>query len=248
MGGGGCRFWPARSDALPSPLRARWGVDCAFSRGRCPVIPTSDRRVPVIPPPDGRGLGGGRSPPTPRCAASMVRAPYWFGLTPSWFQKRITLKPLPGTRSARRRRRLTRMLRAINLDDQHGIETEEIDDVRPRWVPAAETSGRGSGFCAGAAKAATPLRWGGCAFDGHGGWTLAGRAIRLVHTIIRCAARLIDSPPPQPPPDGRGRLPFLVREVRRHKKGRLALRRLPPRGGEGAVTQRVARADLRRGL
>jgi hypothetical protein len=23
------------------------------------------------------------------------------------------------------------MLRAINLDDQHGIETEEIDDVRP---------------------------------------------------------------------------------------------------------------------
>ena len=45
---------------------------------------------------------------------------------------------------------------------------------------------------------------------------VTGWGDRLVLTIIECAARLFDRPPPQPPPDGRGRLQFLVGGVRRH--------------------------------
>jgi len=82
------------------------------------------------------------------------------------------------------------MLRAINLDDQHGIETDEIDDVRPnRFLPpklpaeeraSAQVLPQQRLRFGGVVSHLTAQRLG-----------IGGASDRLVQTIIiGCAARL----------------------------------------------------------
>ena len=80
------------------------------------------------------------------------------------------------------------MLRAINLDDQHGIETDEIDDVRPnRFLPPKLPAEE---LASAQVLPQQRLRFGGVVSHLTGtevGHWRGGRSARADHYKVRCA-------------------------------------------------------------
>jgi hypothetical protein len=176
----------------------------------------SPREVPVIlrpiPPPDGRGVGGGRSNQLLDALPNGFAHPIGLGehlVVPETdnfkalaFQERGALGIM---------RHALGMLLAINLDGQHGIETDEIDDVRPNGflppkLPAED-------LASAQVLPQQRLRFGGVVSHLTGtevGHWRGGRSLAQTIIIIECAARLFDRPPPNPLPPGGGRLRYVM--------------------------------------